>query len=138
MTRGPDWNRQIIEEFRANEGRVGGPFEGATMLLLTHTGARTGERRTNPLVYFEEADTLYIFGSKGGAPSHPDWYYNLRANPEATIEVGTEQFEVEATEVTGEERDRIFAANAALRPAFAQYQRNTTRTIPVIALRRRA
>jgi len=137
MTALHDWNRSIIEEFRANEGRVGGQFEGATMLLLTHTGRKSGEKRTNPLVYFGEGDVMYIFGSKGGAPTNPDWYLNLLAHPDVSVEVGTETFDVTATEVTGPERDRIYAANAALRPGFATYQQNTTRKIPVIALRRK-
>ena len=85
-----DYNRQIIEEFRANEGRVGGPFEGATLLLLTHKGAKTGTARTNPLAYIEENGRYFVFGSKGGASTNPDWYHNLRANPNATIEIGTE------------------------------------------------
>jgi deazaflavin-dependent oxidoreductase (nitroreductase family) len=132
-----DWNKQIIDEFRANEGRVGGQFEGAPMLLLTHTGAKSGKQRTNPLVYFREGDVMYVFASKGGYPSNPDWYYNLLANPNVSVEVGTERFDVVASEVTGAERDRIFNANAALRPAFSEYEKRTTRKIPVIALRRK-
>jgi deazaflavin-dependent oxidoreductase (nitroreductase family) len=138
MTELNDWNRSIIDEFRANAGKVGGRFEGATMLLLTHTGRKSGRARTNPLVYLEDGGRYLVFGSKGGAPEHPDWYLNLLANPDATIEVGTEAFEVEAAEVTGDERDRLYAQNAALRPAFAEYQQRTSRTIPVIALRRKA
>ena len=137
MTNVHDWNTSIIEEFRANEGKVGGPFEGTTVLLLTHTGRKTGHKRTNPLVYLEDAGRYLIFASKGGAPTHPDWYRNLLANPIARIEAGTDEFDVEATEVTGDERDRLFQKNAELRPAFAQYQRNTSRKIPVIALTRR-
>jgi deazaflavin-dependent oxidoreductase (nitroreductase family) len=137
MTTVNDWNKGIIDEFRANEGRVGGQFEGAPMILITHTGRKTGQKRTNPLVYHKEGDVMYVFGSKGGAPTHPEWYRNLLANPEATAEVGTEKFDVVASEVTGPERDRIFAANAALRPAFSDYEKRTTRKIPVIALRRK-
>ena len=137
MTIVQDWNTQIITEFRANEGRVGGPFKGMTVLLLTHTGARSGKQRTNPLVYYAEGDTLYIFASKGGAPSNPDWYHNLAANPAATIEVGTDKYNVEAEIITGPERDRIYAANAEKVPTFGQYQKNTSRTIPVVALRRK-
>ncbi|MEO6197050.1 MAG: nitroreductase family deazaflavin-dependent oxidoreductase [Dehalococcoidia bacterium] len=137
MTTANDWNQSIIEEFRANEGIVGGPFAGATMLLLTHAGRKTGTERTNPLVYLDDGARILIFASKGGAPEHPDWYRNLLANPAVTIEVGTEKFGVEATEVVGAERDRLYEKNAALRPAFAQYQRNTTRKIPVIALERK-
>lgn len=132
-----DWNTRKINEFRANAGVVGGQFEGVPVLLLTHTGAKSGARYTNPLVYLPEGDTMYIFASKGGSPSNPDWYHNLLANPLATVEVGTETFEVEASEVTGEERDRVYARQSELRPPFAQYQANTSRTIPVIALRRR-
>jgi deazaflavin-dependent oxidoreductase (nitroreductase family) len=137
MTSVHDWNTSIIDEFRANEGKVGGPFEGTTVLLLTHTGRKTGNKRTNPLVYLEDAGRYLIFASKGGAPTHPDWYRNLLVNPVARIEVGTDEFDIEATEVTGDERDRFFQKNAELRPAFAQYQRNTSRTIPVMALARK-
>jgi deazaflavin-dependent oxidoreductase (nitroreductase family) len=133
-----NFNEQIIEEFRANKGVVGGPFTGATMLLLTHTGAKTGAARVNPLVYLEDGDRYLIFASKGGASTNPDWYRNLLANPIASVEVGTERFEVDATELVGEERDRLYAKNAELRPAFAQYQQKTTRVIPVIALTRRS
>jgi len=138
MTRPQNFNQQIIEEFRANEGKVGGPFAGATMLLLHHKGRKTGEERINPLVYYQEGETIYVFGSMGGAPQHPQWYRNLMANPDAGVEVGTEKFEVQAADVTGPERDRIYEANAAIRPTFAQYQRNTSRQIPVIALRRKS
>ena len=137
MTTVHDWNKKIIDEFRANEGRVGGPFAGAPMILITHMGRKSGKQRTNPLVYHQEGDVMYVFGSKGGAPEHPEWYRNLLANPSATAEVGTEKFEVEASEVTGAERDRIFDANKALRPAFSDYEKKTTRKIPVIALRRK-
>jgi deazaflavin-dependent oxidoreductase (nitroreductase family) len=138
MTTVNDWNKSIIEEFRANHGKVGGRFEGATMLLLTHTGRKTGEQRTNPLVYYGEGGRYLVFASKGGAPEHPDWYRNLKANPVATIEVGTDRFEVDATELLGDERDVAYEKNAALRPMFAEYQRKTDRKIPVIALERRA
>lgn len=139
MTTGQNWNQQIIEEFRANEGRVGGMFEGVTMLLLHHRGAKSGKERVNPLVYFQEegSDTMYIFASKGGAPDHPDWYHNIVANPDVTLEVGTETFSAVAEVITGPERDRIYAANAAIRPPFAAYQQRANRTIPVIALRRK-
>lgn len=137
MASANDWNAGIIKEFRENEGRVGGPFKGAPMLLLHHRGRKSGEERVNPLVYMQDGDRLLIFASKGGAPEHPDWYRNLKANPDASIEVGTDKYDVTATEITGEERDRLYAKNAELRPAFAQYQQNTTRTIPVIALARR-
>lgn len=138
-----DYNQRIIEEFRANEGRVGGPFEGAPMVLLTSTGARSGRPHTTPLVYLSEADAaggpgdrIYVFGSMGGAPKHPAWYHNLKAHPEATAEVGTERYPLRAVIMTGEERDRLFEKQASLRPQFAEYQQRTTRVIPVIALER--
>ncbi len=136
MTSLNDWNQSIIDEFRANEGIVGGPFQGMTVLLLTHTGRKTGKQRTNPLVYLGDGDRYVIFASKGGADTHPDWYRNLLAEPRATIEVGTEKFEVVAAEIVGEERDRLYAKNAEMRPMFAQYQEKTTRRIPVVALTR--
>jgi deazaflavin-dependent oxidoreductase (nitroreductase family) len=138
MTTVHDWNSKIIEEFRTNEGRVGGPFKGAPMLLLHHTGAKSRKIRVNPLVYLADGDRLLVFGSKGGAPTNPDWIHNLRANPAATVEVGTDKFDVEAEELTGEERDRFFAKQAGLMPAFADYQTKTSRTIPVVALKRKS
>lgn len=132
-----DWNRNIIEEFRANEGKVGGPFEGAPMVLLTHTGRKSGQQRTNPLVYMADGDRYLIFASKGGAPTDPDWFNNLKANPDASVEIGTEKFDVTATEITGEERDRLWARNVAQRPAFGEYEQKTTRKIPVVALTRK-
>src|SRR3972149_6743298 len=136
MTTVNDWNDQIITEFRANEGRVGGPFQGAPMLLLHHTGAKSGRTRVNPLMYLADGDRLLIFASKGGAPTNPDWFHNLRANPAATVEVGTAEFAVEAMEVTGEERDRLYARQAGLYPPFGEYQAKAGRTIPVVALKR--
>ena len=136
-----DWNTRNIKEFRDSGGKIA-QFGDAPVLLITHTGAKSGTRRTNPLVYLPESElgtaggTMYIFGSKGGSSKNPDWYHNLLANPSATVEVGTETFEVEASEVTGEERDRVYARQAELRPQFAQYQANTSRKIPVFALRR--
>lgn len=131
-----DWNQAIIAEFRANSGQVGGQFAGAPLLLLTTTGARTGQRRTSPVMYNPDGDRLLIFASKGGAPTHPDWYHNLVAHPRVTVEVGTETFDAIATVLRGEERDRLFARHAAQYPGFAEYQAKTTRTIPVIALER--
>jgi deazaflavin-dependent oxidoreductase (nitroreductase family) len=133
-----NYNSQIIEEFHANEGKVGGPFEGATLLLLTHRGAKTGTVRTNPLAYIEEGGLYFVFGSKGGASTNPDWYHNLRANPDVTIEIGTEKFDVTAEVLTGEERDRIWTRNVRERPAFGEYEKRTSRKIPVIALTRKA
>ena len=137
MTTPNDFNQRIIAEFRANGGKVGGPFAGAPMLLLTTRGAKSGQRRTTPLVYLPDGDRFIIFASKGGAPTHPAWYHNLVAYPEATVEVGTETIPVTAAVVTGEERDRLYATQAGLRPAFAEYEAKTTRRIPVVALHRR-
>jgi deazaflavin-dependent oxidoreductase (nitroreductase family) len=131
-----DWNRAVIDEFRTNGGKVGGQFAGAPLLVLTTTGAKTGKQRTHPLVYLPDGDRIIVFASKGGAPTSPDWYHNLVANPTATVEVGNETFAVKATVLTGEERDRIFAKQAELMPGFAEYQEKTTRTIPVLVLER--
>jgi len=131
------WNRQIMEEFHANAGKVGGPFEGIPLLLLTTTGARSGQRRTTPVGYMPDGDRLVIFATRGGLPTNPGWYYNLLAHPEATVEVGTETFEVTAVVLTGEERDRLYARQVERAPVFAEYQAKTTRKIPVIALHRR-
>ena len=133
-----DFNQAIIEEFRANQGAVGGPFEGAPVVLLTTTGARTGQKRVNPLVALVEDGTLYVFASKAGAPTNPDWYHNLLAHPEVEIEFGGDRFEAVATPVTGAERDRLFAAQVEEQPGFADYEKATDRVIPVVELRRRA
>ncbi len=138
MTELNDWNRQIITEFRANEGKVGGQFEGAPLLLLTATGAKSGKQRTTPLMYLPDGDRMIIFASKAGSPNHPDWYHNLVAHPDATIEVGTETVKVEATVIAGEERDQLYNKQATLYPGFADYEKKTTRKIPVVALTRRA
>ena len=134
MTEFNNWNRQIIEEFRANKGKVGGPFEGAPMLLLTTTGTKSGKQYTTPLVYLPDSNRLIIFASKAGAPTNPDWYHNLVAHPQVTIEVGTETLNVTATVINGEERDQLFNKQAEISPRFADYQAKTTRQIPVIAL----
>jgi deazaflavin-dependent oxidoreductase (nitroreductase family) len=132
-----DFNQKIINEFRANEGKVGGPFDGAPVVLLHTTGAKSRQPRLTPLVAQPGDDgTLYIFGSKAGAPTNPDWYYNILANPEVEIEFGLEQFAAIATPVTGAERDRIFDRQKELMPGFVDYEKATTRTIPVIALTR--
>jgi deazaflavin-dependent oxidoreductase (nitroreductase family) len=131
-----DFNQNIIAEFRANAGKVGGPFAGRPMLLLTTTGAKSGQPRTSPLVYTTDGDRLVVIASKGGAPTNPAWYHNLLANPEVTLEVGTERFPARATVATGQERERLFAAQAALMPGFADYQRKTTRQLPVITFER--
>jgi deazaflavin-dependent oxidoreductase (nitroreductase family) len=133
-----DYNAPIIEEFRANEGRVGGAFEGASMLLLHTTGAKTGRPRVNPLVYLPDGDRYVVFGSKGGAPTNPDWYHNLIANPDVTIEVGTSTIPVRAREITGPERDELYARQVERRASFAEYPKKTTRRIPAIALEPRS
>jgi deazaflavin-dependent oxidoreductase (nitroreductase family) len=129
-----DHNARIIDEFRANEGRVGGSFEGTPLLLLHHTGARSGEERINPLAYQRDDGRYVVFASKGGAPRNPGWYHNLRAHPNATIEVGTDTIEVLASEASGEERERLFHTQAERIPQFAEYERRTERSIPVIVL----
>jgi deazaflavin-dependent oxidoreductase (nitroreductase family) len=129
-----DFNAQIIEEFRVNEGRVGGMFEGSTLLLLHHTGARSGKSRINPLGYLNDQGRYVIFASKAGAPTNPDWYHNLKGHPNVTIDVGTDTIEVVASEATGEERDRLYRTQAERIPQFAEYQQQTDRVIPVIVL----
>lgn len=129
-----DFNAQIIEEFRANQGVVGGPFEGATLLLLHHVGARSGKDRINPLVYNRDGDRYVVFASKAGAPTNPDWYHNLKADPNITIEVGTDTIEVAASEASGDERERLFSAQVERSPQFGEYQSKTDRVIPVIVL----
>src|SRR5204862_4672414 len=131
-----DWNRQMIEEFRTNKGKVGGFWEGKPLLLLTTTGAKSGQRRTAPTMYLRDGDRLLIFATKGGAPTNPAWYHNLVAHPQVTVEVGTETYQARAVVTTGEARDRLYARNAAALPVFAEYQQKTSRRIPVIALER--
>ena len=129
-----DWNADVIAEFRSNHGKVGGQFEGAPILLLHHRGARTGRQRVNPVMYLKDGDRLLVFASKGGYDHNPDWYHNLRANPEIEVEVGDETIRVRAEEVKGAERDRLYSRQASLYPRFAEYQKKTKRAIPVIAL----
>ena len=129
-----DWNSKIIEEFRANGGKVGGNFEGAPLLLLHTVGAKTGQPRVNPMMYRQVPGGYAVFASKGGAPTNPDWYHNLLAHPRVTAEIGTETVDVLARVAEGEERERIWTAHKAAYPGFADYQRNTTRQIPVVIL----
>jgi deazaflavin-dependent oxidoreductase (nitroreductase family) len=131
-----DFNQQVIAEFRANGGKVGGPFEGAPMVLVTHTGAKSGTRRTTPLVHSRDGDDVIIIASMGGAPSHPQWFHNMVANPQVTVDLGEGEFEASVTEAQGAERDRLFAAQAAIMPNFDEYQAKTERRIPVLVLRR--
>ncbi|WP_410790062.1 nitroreductase family deazaflavin-dependent oxidoreductase [Kribbella sp. C-35] len=135
-----DWNTQTINEFRANEGKVGGPFEGAPMVLLHHRGRKSGREYVAPTMYLAhetDPDIIYVFASKGGAPTNPDWYVNLTAAGKATIERGTETYEAAVHEITGPERDRIYAVQADRYPGFADYERKTEgiRTIPVLELK---
>ena len=129
-----DFNAQIIEEFRAHDGKVGGAFEGAPMLLLHTIGARTGADRVNPLVHGRDGDNLVIFATKGGAPTNPDWFHNLVAHPDVTVEVGTENVPVRARVAEGDERDRLWSLQKELMPGFAEYEAKTTRQIPVVVL----
>ncbi len=129
-----DWNAGIIAEFRRNHGKVGGQFEGAPLLLINHTGARTGKSKTNPVMYLKDGHRYLVFASKGGADTNPDWYHNLKAHPNVKIEVGNETIDVRAEEITGPERDRLYTRQASLYPQFGHYQRQTKRIIPVIAL----
>lgn len=133
----PDWNEQIIDEFRSNGGHVGGAFEGRTLLLLHHRGARTGAERINPLAYQRlDDDSVAVFASKGGVPTNPDWYYNLVANPAVSVEIGRETFAARARVAEGDERDRIWERQKDDWPAFAEYDEKTRgiRRIPVIVL----
>jgi len=141
MTETTDWNSKTIAEFRANKGRVGGPFEGAPMVLVHHRGRRSGREYVNPMMYLpHDADdnVIYVFATKGGAPSNPDWYYNLTTVGEGSIERGTDSYPVTVRELTGDERDRVYAEQARRYPGFADYERQTAgiRTIPVLELTR--
>jgi deazaflavin-dependent oxidoreductase (nitroreductase family) len=132
-----DWNRQVIEDFRANEGRVGGQFEGAPMILIHHRGRTSGAERVNPVVYLPVDGGYAVFASKGGAPDNPDWYLNLMANPETTVEVGTDTIPVVARETSGDERQRIWERQVAVMPGFADYEKNAApRVIPVVVFER--
>jgi deazaflavin-dependent oxidoreductase (nitroreductase family) len=131
-----DWNHGIIEEFRANGGKVGGYFAGATILLLHTTGAKSGLERVSPVMYVMDGDRYAVIASKGGADTHPDWYYNLRAHPEATVEVGTEQFPVIAALVSEPERTRLYEKMETMRRSFTEYKTKTSRIIPVFTLTR--
>jgi deazaflavin-dependent oxidoreductase (nitroreductase family) len=131
-----DWNQANIAEFRANSGKVGGRFAGRTLLLLHTVGAKSGQERVNPVAYVADGDRLVIIASKGGAPTHPDWYYNILAHPLVTVEVGTEQFQVQAAVASEPERTRLYNKMVEMMPGFAEYQQKTTRVIPVITLTR--
>jgi deazaflavin-dependent oxidoreductase (nitroreductase family) len=132
-----DYNAQVIAEFRENHGKVGGSFEDAPLLLLHSAGAKSGQERVNPMMYLPDGERFLVFASKGGAPTNPDWYHNLKAHPDATIEVGDETVAVRAEELPRAERDEKYAEQAALYPGFADYEKKTDRVIPVLALTRR-
>ena len=131
-----NWNQKIIDEFHANSGKVGGYFEGAHMILIHHIGARSGRERVNPLTYLPDGDDMIIAATKGGAPKNPDWYHNLKQHPRITVEVGTATFPVDATEVTGEERNELWRRLVELRPGFAAYETKTSRVFPMFRLTR--
>jgi deazaflavin-dependent oxidoreductase (nitroreductase family) len=136
-----DWNAQVIAEFRANGGKVGGNFEGAPVVLMHHVGRKSGKESVNPVMYLpDDADpaTIYVFASKAGAPTHPDWYWNMTEAGRAVVEVGTETYDVSVRDVTGDERDTVFAEQARRYPGFAEYAEKTAgiRVIPVLALTR--
>ena len=133
-----DFNTRIMEEFHANGGKVSGRFSGVDILILTTTGRKSGQTRWNPLAYSKDGDRYVIVASKGGAPTSPDWYHNLVANSSAVIEVGDDVIPVEATVASGAERDRLYAHMAEKMPAFSQYEKNTTRRIPIVVLTRKS
>jgi deazaflavin-dependent oxidoreductase (nitroreductase family) len=132
-----DFNTQVIEEFRANDGVVGGPFEQMPLLLLHHVGAKSGKEYVSPLAYLPDGDRYVIFASKGGAPENPGWFHNVKSDGDVTLEVGAEKFDARAEEVTGEERDRLYAAQVEASPQFGEYEAKTDRKIPVVALTRK-
>lgn len=129
-------NRQVISEFRENGGKAGGIFEDKPLVLVHHIGAKSGKERIAPLVALFEGDRIYIFASKGGSDTNPDWYHNLVANPQTTAEVGTESFPVTVRVLSGDERDDVYARQSVAEPQFAEYQRKTSRVIPVLELQR--
>jgi deazaflavin-dependent oxidoreductase (nitroreductase family) len=131
-----EFNKKVIDEFRSSGGKVGGQFAGAPMIIVTHTGAKSGKTYTSPLVYSKDGDRFVVIASKGGAPTNPSWYHNVVAHPEVTVEIGTERFKARATEAKGAERDRLFAVQAKLMPQFNEYQKKTNRKIPVLVLER--
>ena len=136
MTDFNEFNRGVVDEFRANEGKVTGMFAGAPMILVTHRGAKSGKEYTSPLVYTRDGDAHVIIASKGGAPDDPQWFRNMVANPDVTVEVGAEKFAARARVAEGAERDRLFRAQADAMPNFDEYATKTTRTIPVVVLER--
>lgn len=136
MSEFAEMNARVAEEFRANDGKVGGMFEGAPLCILTTTGAKSGKTRENPLMYRADGDRYILFASMAGAPTNPSWYYNAKANPDVVFEVGPEKFDARATEIEGAERDRLWEAQKAEVPQFAEYDEKTDRTIPLLAVTR--
>jgi deazaflavin-dependent oxidoreductase (nitroreductase family) len=136
MSNQVDWNKAIIDEFRANSGKVGGPFAGATLLILHTIGAKSGKERINPVAYTTDGDRLVIIASKGGAPANPDWYANILTHPQVEVEVGTEQFQALAAVASEPERTRLYSKMVEMMPGFAEYEKKTSRVIPVIILTR--
>ncbi len=134
MTDVNDWNAKVLKEFRENGGKVGGQFDGAPMLLLHTTGARSGQERVNPMMYRQAGPAMAVFASAAGADKHPDWYHNLVANPRLSVEVGTETLQVTARTAEGDERERIWTEQKREYPGFADYERKTERVIPVVVL----
>ena len=131
-----EWNKKIIDEFRANAGRIGGRFDGKTLLLLHTIGAKSKQERINPVAYVEDGERLVVIASKGGSPTNPDWYYNLLANPLVTVEVGTDQFQATAAIAEEPERTRLYNKMVGMMPGFDEYRRKAARVIPVIVLTR--
>jgi deazaflavin-dependent oxidoreductase (nitroreductase family) len=136
MAKNYDYNADVITDFRSSGGKPGGRFEGRPILLLTTIGAKSGQQRTNPLMYLQDGDRCVVFASKGGGPTNPDWYHNIVANPKVTLEVGSEKFEAKATIASGEERNALFARQVSKQPVFGEYEQKAPRTIPVVVFSR--
>ena len=136
MSSPENFNQQVIKEFRENDGKVGGPFQGGNLLLLTTIGAKSGQPRVMPLAYTTDGGHIVVAASKAGAPTNPDWYHNLVANPEVTVEVGKESFQARAVVAEESERERLYAKMVQLMPGFGEYQQKTTRKIPMVILER--
>ncbi len=134
MSEVQDWNTQIIDEFRSNGGKVGGQFEGAPLLLLHSTGAKSGKQRVNPMMYLADGDDFIVFATKAGTPTNPDWYHNIVAFPQASIEVGESTVNVVARVAEGDTRERLWSRQKELYPGFAEYEAKTAREIPVMVL----
>lgn len=134
MSKQNEWNQQVIQEFRSNEGKVGGPFKDMDLLLLHTTGAKSGQERVNPVAFLRDDGRYVVVASKGGAPTHPDWYHNLVANPDVKVEVGAREFKARARVAEEPQRSELFARMVAINPGFGEYERKAERTIPVVIL----